>query len=67
MKPPSLPKIGSLITFKPQIGSLLSIMFPQWLIVVLLVILLGYSAYQTLLKGVAKWIKQSKEMIVHYA
>ena len=36
-------------------GSMFSVMFPEWLVVVCLVLLLGYSAYRTLKKGKQKW------------
>lgn len=42
-------------------GSMFSVMFPQWLVVVLLVLLLGYSAWKTLKKGIEKWNQQSKK------
>eukprot|EP00613_Pedinella_sp_CCMP2098_P039069 CAMPEP_0171777328 /NCGR_PEP_ID=MMETSP0991-20121206/57724_1 /TAXON_ID=483369 /ORGANISM="non described non described, Strain CCMP2098" /LENGTH=189 /DNA_ID=CAMNT_0012384037 /DNA_START=400 /DNA_END=969 /DNA_ORIENTATION=- len=41
------------------VGSLLSVVFPEWLVVVLLVLLLGVSAVKTLSKGVKKWNKQT--------
>ncbi|KAJ1457074.1 hypothetical protein M885DRAFT_421619, partial [Pelagophyceae sp. CCMP2097] len=36
-------------------GALFSVVFPTWLTVVLLVLLLGYAGYRTLKKGWAKW------------
>lgn len=38
-----------------MVGAVLSAVFPEWLVVGLLVLLLGQSARKTLVKGLAKW------------
>ena len=38
-----------------MIGGLFSAMFPEWLIVVCLVVILGYTSKQTIQKGISKW------------
>ena len=43
-------------------GSMFSVMFPEWLTVVCLVVLLGYSAHRTLKKGLEKWKKDSARL-----
>lgn len=40
------------------VGSVFSVIFPEWLVVVCLVLLLGFSAFKTLNKGVQKWQQQ---------
>lgn len=42
-----------------MVGSLLSVIFPEWLIVVLLVSVLGFSTVETLKKGYQKWAARS--------
>ena len=41
-------------------GSMFSVMFPPWLVVVCLVVLLGYSGKRTVAKGMTKWKAQSR-------
>ena len=38
-----------------MIGSLFSVIFPEWLVVICLVLLLSQSSYKTLKKGISKW------------
>ena len=40
-------------------GGLFSVMFPPWLVVICLVVLLGYSGKRTVKKGIAKWNAES--------
>ena len=41
-------------------GSLFSVMFPPWLTVILLIVLLGYSGKRTLNKGIKRWKGEDK-------
>eukprot|EP01126_Amoeba_proteus_P038054 TRINITY_DN3952_c0_g1_i1.p1 TRINITY_DN3952_c0_g1~~TRINITY_DN3952_c0_g1_i1.p1 ORF type:complete len:500 (+),score=67.78 TRINITY_DN3952_c0_g1_i1:75-1574(+) len=44
------------------IGVYLVKLLPSWLVLVLLVILLGYTAYRTITKGMSLWKKESAQM-----